>query len=343
MSTQPLRYLTFGTMLALGATGFIACGDSDGNDGGGGGTGASVTISAPGIVSPNADSPVANNPPTLTVTNATVSNGNTPTYTFQVATDNAFASILRQTTGVAQGSSQTTWTPNSPFADGTYFWRAQAVSGGTSGPFSSVAQFRVSGGAGVGPGETQVVFDPLTNGMTLGEPFGGTFTQQGWRINTNADFIRYEVPSISNGYVQWENLGLTPRGANDASHMLFGMWDPSAGAFRQNAFRVHLQKLWNNPHNPPFMRFRWISQGREHEDGINFTNWDPSQVYVFRIDWGPAGAANRARVFRDGVEIMSVGYNRTYAPNTHFIELGIGERGESVIDAIYRNFQVVRR
>ena len=329
-------------MLALAAARFIACSDS-GNSGGGGGTGATITITAPGIVGPNAQSPVADNPPTLTVINVTVSNGATPTYTFQVSTDQAFANILRQASGIAQGSGQTSWTPDTAFGGGTFFWRARAVAGGTNGPFSAVAQFTVSGGGGVGQGETQVVFDPLTNGMTLGERFGGTFTDQGWRVETNGDFIRYEVPTVTNGYVQWENVGLTPRGANANSHMLFGMWDPTAGSFRSNAFRVNLQKLWNNPHNPPFMRLRFISQGRIQDTGSNFTNWNPGQVYVFRVDWGPAGAANRARVFLDGVEIMSLGYNRTYAPNTHFIELGIGERGESVIDAIYRNFTVVRR
>jgi hypothetical protein len=48
-------------------------------------------------------------------------------------------------------------------------------------------------------------------------------------------------------------------------------------------------------------------------------------------------------VFLDGVEIMSTRYDRAYLPNTHWIELGIEQRHESVIDAIYRNFAVVRR
>ena len=56
-----------------------------------------------------------------------------------------------------------------------------------------------------------------------------------------------------------------------------------------------------------------------------------------------AGIDQTAILEADGVEIMTIGYNRTYAPNTHFIELGIAERGESVIDAVYRNFSVVRR
>ena len=148
---------------------------------------------------------------------------------------------------------------------------------------------------------------------------------------------------MPDGYVEWQNLGLTPRGANDNSFMLLGMWDPTAGDYRANPFRVHVQKLWANPHNPPFIRLRWISQGRLEDVGANFTNWMPGQVYTWRLDWGPGGGANRARVFLDGIEIMQAQYNRTYAPRTHFIELGIGERGESVIDAIYRNFTIVRR
>lgn len=339
MSTQPLRRFNFGFLLTLIAAAAIGCGDS----GSGGTTTVTVTITAPGIVSPNTSSPIGDNPPTLTVNNATASDGSTLTYTFQVATDQLFASVLRQADGIAQGSGQTSWTLGTALGTGAYFWRARGASGSTVGAWSAVAQFVLGGGSGTSPGDTTVVFDPLTDGMTVGQQFGGTLTPEGWRVNTNGDFMRYEVPAITNGYVQWQNVGLTPRGANEASHMLMGMWDPSAGGFRSNPFRVHLQKLWNNPHNPPFMRFRWISQGREEEAGVNFTNWNPSQVYTFRVDWSPSGAANRARVFLDGLEIMSLGYNRTYAPNTHFIELGIGERGESVIDATYRNLTIVRR
>jgi len=337
LNTQPFRYIILG-MFAFTAAVCASCGSENS-----GNTTPTVTITAPGIVGPNAASPVTNNPPTLTVTNATVSDGSAPTYTFQVATDQAFASIVRQIAGVAQGSAQTSWTPETSFGDGAYFWRAQAISGSDTGPFSTVAEFVAADGAGTASGETLVVFDSLTGGTTLGERSGGSLTQQGWRVNANSDFIRYEVPTVTNGYVQWQNLGLTPRGANAASHMLMGMWDPSAGDFRQNPFRVHVQKLWQNPHNPPFMRLRWISQGRERDAGVNFTNWNPTQVYTFRLDWGPSGGANTARVLLDGVEIMTIGYNRTYAPNTHFIELGIAERGESVIDAVYRNFSVVRR
>lgn len=341
MHIQPLsRSFRLRTLApAAVALTFAACGDEKNS---GGNTGQSVTITAPGIVGPNDTSPIADTQPTLTVTNASVSSG-TGTYTFQVATDEGFATIVVQVTGVGQGSGQTSWEVSQPLASGSYFWRARAESGGTVGPFSAVGRFAILG-VGGGPGETVVVFDPLTGGTTLATAAqGGTLTPQGWRVNNNTDFLRYEVPTVTDGYVEWQNLGLTPRGANDSSVMLFGMWDPTAGAFRQNAFRVHLAKLWGPTHNPPWVRFRWISQGREDEVGWNFTDFDPGRVYTWRVDWGPADGAQTARVYLDGVERMQIRYNRPYQPNTHWIELGIQDREESVIDAIYRNFVVVRR
>ncbi len=339
MNTQPRRR----PILALGTTtlalALARCEDSGNNNG----TGSSASITAPGIVGPNSSAPIGDNQPTLTVTNATVSTGATPTYTFQVSTDQAFGSTVAQASGIAQGSGQTSWEVSQPLGEGSYFWRARGDVSGTAGPYSAVAQFTIQG-FGAGPGETLVVFDDLTDGGTLAtDQQGGTFTPQGWRVNNNTDYLRYEVPTVENGYVQWQNVGLTPRGVNEASHMLFGMWDPTAGAYRQNPFRVHLQKLWPNPHNPPFLRFRWISGGREEEAVSNFLDWNPSQTYTWRIDWGPSGGANIARVFLDGGEIMSLGYNRPYQPDTHYIELGVQERHESVIDAVYRNLVIVRR
>ena len=99
MSTQPTRRLSFGFLLTVVGAAAIGCGES-----GGGTTTVTVTISAPGIVSPNSTTPIEANPPTLTVTNATASDGSTITYTFQVSTDQAFASILRQADGIAEGS-----------------------------------------------------------------------------------------------------------------------------------------------------------------------------------------------------------------------------------------------
>ena len=140
-------------VLALVA--LFGCGD-EGNDG----AGSSVTLTAPTIVGPNSTSPIADNQPVLTVNNASASNGSTPTYTFQVASDSGFGNIAAQASGIAQGASQTTWEVTQPLANGSYFWRARADVSGVAGPFSGAAQLAIFGVGG--PGETIVLQDDLT-------------------------------------------------------------------------------------------------------------------------------------------------------------------------------------
>lgn len=342
MNFKCIKRLT-ALLAALGVvTFFLACngGSDGGNDGG---SSASPTISAPNIVSPASGSQVGDARPTLTVSNVTVSTGATPTYTFQVALDSAFANMVVQQGGVAQGSGQTSWQVTEDLVGTEFFWRARAVVGATQGPFSSVASFTVTGG--VSPGDVVVINDPLTTGGSAHavEIRGGEFTDRGWRVTANSDFLRYEVDAIQSGFVMWNNTGLTRRGFNADSHMLFGMWDPSAGGYRANPYRVHVQKLWNNPHNPPFLRLRWISGGALEDAGINFQDWLPGETYSWRLQWGPGAGAQVVKLFLDGVEIMQIQYNRPYLPNTHFIELGIAERNESVIDAVYSNIIIGTR
>ncbi|MGH9335895.1 MAG: hypothetical protein ACRD21_19345, partial [Vicinamibacteria bacterium] len=170
----------------------------------------------------------------------------------------------------------------------------------------------------------------------------GQFSSNGWQVTSPSDYIRYEVDTLSSGWVEFETSGLRQVNGSADQFMLFGMWDPSAGDYRQNRFRVHLQKLHPNPHNPPYLRVRWISNGEQHDEGSNFYNWNPTRNYQWRIEWGPGGAANQARVLLDGQEMIVVNYNRTYAPSVHWIELGVAERGESVVGVTYSSFRVGR-
>ena len=83
---------------------------------------------------------------TLTVSNVQVTGGGgVATYTFQIASDNAFAAIVAQASNIPQGSGQTSWTADSELASGQFFWRARASVGTTTGAFSSVGNFFVPG------------------------------------------------------------------------------------------------------------------------------------------------------------------------------------------------------
>lgn len=323
------------TITAMACLSLMSCGDGNNP------SNNSPTLGAPGIISPGNGGQVETATPTLTANNVTVTGGTgTPTYTFQVATDSAFTNILVQASVPQGAGSQTSWVVTATLSNGEHFWRAQAALGSTTGPFSAVVSFTVA--APFTPTGTVLVSDPLTGGSTMGSRSGGAFGANGWRVTNPADFIRYDVPAITNGYVEWDNRGLNPKNRTPDQFMMLGMWDPTAGDYRTNPFRVHVQKLHPNPHNPPYLRVRWIAQGEEHDEGSNFTSWDPGTTYRWRLQWGPAAGAFTTKLFLDGNEVVQVRYGRNYAPNRHWIELGIADRGESVVDAVYANVLIGR-
>ena len=130
----------------------------------------------------------------------------------------------------------------------------------------------------------------LCPGGSTGEVRGGSFTNGGWLVNAPGNFIRYEVPPMARGWVEFDTSGLRPENPAHNQFMLFGMWDPTAGPFRSNPFRVNIQKLHPNPHNPPYLRVRWIANGEQRDDGTNFFDWNPSRTYRWRLEWGPDGS-----------------------------------------------------
>ena len=305
---------------------------------------ASPGTTPPTIVSPDGGEEVANQSPTLTIKNATTTDG-PPTYTFQVATDSSFNEIVAREKDVPEGSDgQTAWQVEKSLEAGKHFWRAYAVLGTTR--FSSeIADFTVpeEPEPSLPGGDGQVILtDSLTNGGSVGEVSGGAFTSLGWEVRAKNNFIRYEIPTLTAGYVEFDTLGLQPSNPSLHQFMLFGMWDPNRGDYRANPFRVHLQKL-DPKHNGPYLRLRWISQGEQHDEGNGFLNWDASKVYTWRIQWGPDGAGNTADVFMNGNHMITVSYSRAYNPSKHYVELGIAERAESIQGVIYSNVQIGHR
>src|SRR6266536_1834443 len=100
-----------------------------------------ITITTPSLVSPtvNQQFPFAEQPLTLTVKNATHTGNGATTYTFEVATDGAFANKVYSKGDVAEGGNgQTSLKIDTLAGPGakSYFWRVQASTGSTTGLFS---------------------------------------------------------------------------------------------------------------------------------------------------------------------------------------------------------------
>ena len=293
-------------------------------------------IAAPTPVSPLPGSELAQAQPTLVVANASVADDSVLTYAFEVSPDEAFENVVTQTQGVLQDpSGRTSWRVSPPLDNQSYFWRARAQNQrAVAGPYSASSQFTLTN-------VDVVVSDSLMNGMSSGKVSGGQFVSQGWRVTSKADFIRYVVPTLESGFVEWETLGLNTTNPAPDNVMLFGMWDasPEAGPYRTNAFRVHLRKLDVNA-EPPFLRLRWIANGEQHDTGANVEMWDPGRVYRWRLEWGPGPLGNAVQVFLDDVPIILQQYTRDYRPARHWIEFGVEERRESIVGAVYSHVRI---
>jgi hypothetical protein len=334
--------LPTGTVGSDAASGDGTVGFTSGSDGVG-----SPVLTPPIISDPLSGSTVSDPQPMLTVLNSARQGAEQTTYLFQVASDSSFTVLVAQSSQVLEGpDGSTTWMVDRTLSPGTHYWRARARAGTIDSNFSATAALTIGTSASTpgpspspSPAAGTVLSDPLIGG-TVGEVSGGQFTSGGWQVTHPANYIRYEVPPMESGWVEFDVSGLQEINSSPDQFMLFGMWDPSAGAYRANPYRVHIQKLHPNPHNPPYLRLRWIANGEQHDDGSNFFAWDPRQTYRFRLEWGPSGSSNRVRLYVDGGLEIDVSYNRPYRPNVHFIELGIAERGESVVGAKYSNLRV---
>src|SRR5262249_31175575 len=125
--------------VALSAALFSACTNSGTQPSGG-----NASVTSPTTVSPSATAQIkfTDQPVILIVKNAVVTQSSGTTYTFQVASDSAFASVVQTKDGIAESTSgQTSVRLDSLAASKDYYWRARATANGTAGPYSSAAKF----------------------------------------------------------------------------------------------------------------------------------------------------------------------------------------------------------
>ena len=335
--------LVFAGTLILCLAFYGACGSEEP-----GSSSSSPTITAPTPQSPAVGATVSSTSPTLTIGNASGASG--LRYRFEVASDQSFGSILAAGDDLPEGGTGTTsWQVSPGLGIGeTYYWRARASVSGTQGPFSPVASFEVEGGfTSSTPVGSILVSDPLTNGVSVGEVGRGRFDPGGWVATDSRTYIRYDIPTTPNGFVEFQVKGLRNPNPLTEKRNLMIMWDPSRGEYTQNPFRVHIAKFDTLLVTRWHMRLRFISNGQETNTGINLFDWDPRRIYTFRLEWGAFPeivSSQRARVLLDGVEIMARNYDPLYRPAQHVVELGMAPRGESLEGVTYSNVTIgVRR
>lgn len=104
------------------------------------------SVGSPGLlVEPGEEEQLSTATPTLKVTNVTDPEGDVLTREFEVYSEPSLTTLVASVTGVAQGSSHTTWTVSPALAeDGHFFWRSRTFDGYEHTDYTEVGSFYVN-------------------------------------------------------------------------------------------------------------------------------------------------------------------------------------------------------
>ncbi len=182
--------------------------------------------SAPDLSYPPEGGTVSTSTPTLTVSNASDANpGDTLTYGFLVYSDALCTSVVTSASGVAEGTTTTSWTVDTALSNGTYYWRSYADDGTERGLLMETGSFIVdSTGVGSAPRlalrpaqpnpfgvQTTLAFDmPVAADVTL-----AVYSVDGRLVRTLADGQAGPGPVE----IQWD--GCDERGRRVGSGLYF--------------------------------------------------------------------------------------------------------------------------
>src|SRR3954469_22843816 len=134
------------------------------------GAAATSSVTVPRQVSPAAGASIRNvdQPVALVVANAVLTQSAAATYTFEVSTDPGFGTKVYSKSGVTAGSGgQTSLTIDKIAAGTSYFWRARAEGGGTTGPFTVARAFAIGPAIVI---DAATLVSPISNAGTGARP-----------------------------------------------------------------------------------------------------------------------------------------------------------------------------
>lgn len=265
--------------------------------------GSSSNIGTPTAVSPADDAQLDGVRPTLTISNASSSSGGTRTYEFQVADNSGFTVVAAARTsvvavtqaGIPEGAGgQTSFTVPSDLQPSTrYYWRARAIQGGSTGPWSTSSRFRTKVDSFKSGNQ---VYDDMTNGKTLADQtrdityaYSGD-ANPGAKLEAPDAYIRYALSPIPEGEVSFIARRVKP---GSYYGKILSMQD-GTGDFNSNGYRVRVEK--RPPSESGKIVFQFGSQNNVpaavETSGLG---WQDNRPYFFKLEW--RGGTARLRVF----------------------------------------------
>ncbi len=324
---------------------------SDGTDG------STLKADPPVLVSPLNDAQQPDNPTLTAKTTKMDFDGVSAGLQYRIEVYNAAGAKIIDTGLLAQPTYQIT--QKLEYAQ-RHTWRVRAEFQGRVSPWSETGSFLSFAGGYIRDDE---VFDPLYNGVTVGEIVNDyTFLgDQGLRLNTNITYVKYLIPTtITSGEFSAEVMGLQPNVPGDKSKV-FGM---SSGTddFITDPYRFDVQYRGSNGSPPNAITFRmlWGSADDpnlryEPDSNTRFNSiylLDPNTVYFFKATWGRGevrllvreGGVNGRNIY----EVAVAARLGTYNPTPHYAYLGTppgrsGAESATVPGVIFRKVWISSR
>jgi len=317
--------------------------------------GSTLKVTAPTPLSPVNDQ-AQNGAPTLTASGSTAKFGTQMPlqYRFQVLNESG---AIVQDSGVI---SALTFNVTSTLEfKKRHTWRVRAEYQGQFGPWSASGSFISSEGGYLRANE---VFDPLYNGVTVGEVIGQvTFLSgQGARLDSTLSYVRYLIPqTITSGEFSMEIMGLRANAPGDKSKV-FGMQEGTTD-YITNPYRVDIQYRGTAGFPPNAITYR-VLYGSETDESVRYeptteqrlssvVALNPNVWYFWKYTWG---TQVRVTVQEGGptgrviYDITRNSRNGTYNPRPHYAFIGTptgrsGSESASIPGTIYRNVYIGAR
>ena len=281
----------------------------------------------------------------------------TPSYEFEVKNGAGATVYSRVTGGEGAGANVSHTVEGSLEFDAAHTWRVRAVLAGAAGPWSAAASFRTPSGGYIN--SNPEVFDPLTNGRTVGTRIGGTefIPGTGLELLTHDSRVSYQLPqNLQQGELSVMVTGIDEGSSGDKTKIM-SMQEGGGNDLTDNDYRMTVEKRGRHYETPGAVVFRIIMgdanehAGRIFDSGRRGVGFSDERWYFWKFTWGNRAALEVREDGPNGRVIYADSRGTgsfIYRPVPHFVHLGapVGRAGPgdaSIPGAIYKNLWVSAR
>lgn len=314
--------------------------------------GSTLKISAPVLSSPTNGSTIDSLTPNLVLQNASGKYvaQTVPYYQFVVlsGTTTVYDSGL---VGTGTGLTGHRIASGALKAETAYTWKARgAASASAAGPWSATFAFTTPKSGGDGYQTATTLWDPLTNGKSIGRPTNMEFTVgKGARTIDFSSFIQYPLQqTLTGGEMSFYVDNFNPLAAGGKTK--FASMSSDAADVTTDPWRFTLEKRGASYPSPGQVRWRIIT-GSATSAVNDGGPWQPvldkTKTHFIKINWGSGrvsliiaeadattGALGTVRLN------VSAGYTGTYRPSPHMAYIGVEPGRAGLEDATVPNMTV---